>query len=366
LREVVTLVTQLVFCLQEKGFLKVVGFFFPEYPIERIVEKLLEIETVYDFQLKFATRLTEKIIKQNTKGLFLNGLENIDKDKNYLIISNHRDIILDSAFLNHSLIHSGYKSTEIAIGSNLLILKWIYDLVRLNKTFIVKRNLPRHEFFYYSITLSNYIRHTITEKKESIWIAQREGRTKNGYDRTQSGLLKMFNISGKNSFEENFQELNIMPLCISYQYEPCDIEKVEELYNKMHDENFKKTKTADLMSMGKGLISPKGEIHYTFDKVLKEEIDEFKTITNRNEKLQKLADLIDSKIYKMYNLSSFNYVAASELFKTNEYDKYFTNDDKIIFEEYLTKSMRRLVGDKDMIRRMFLEIYANPTLNFYK
>jgi len=361
--EVCTAIRRLV---QEKGFLKVVGFFFPEYSIESIVEKLLTIETIYDFQTKIAMRLTKKIIELNTNGLFFNGLENIDKTKNYLIISNHRDIILDSAFLNHGLHHAGYKTTEIAIGSNLLILKWIYDLVKLNKTFIVKRNLSQHEFYDYSIVLSRYIRQTITERKESIWIAQREGRTKNGFDKTQPGLLKMFNISGKNSIEENFQELNIIPLCISYQYEPCDTEKVAELYNRMHDENFKKTKTADLMSMGRGLISPKGVIHYTFDKVMNEEINQFKTITNKNEKLQKIADLIDNKIYKMYNLSPFNYVAAAEYFKTNKYDSLFTNEDKMIFEDYINKSTRKLAGDKEMLRRMFIEIYANPVSNFCK
>jgi len=350
--------------VQEKGFFKVVGFFFPEIPSEKIIDELVKAKTIDEFQSSFAKKLTERIIAMSITSLTIDGLENIDKNKNYMFISNHRDIVLDSSLLNYLLHVNGHKSTETGIGSNLLILRWITDLVKLNRTFIVKRNLPKLEFYNYSILLSKYIRHTITEKKVSIWIAQREGRTKDGFDKTQSGLLKMFNISGTKSFEENFKELNIVPVSISYEFEPCDAEKVTELYNRMIDVNFKKTKLADMMSMGKGMITPKGHVHYSIGKPLNEEIDNIPDSTNKNDKLHSIAELIDKKIYQMYRLTPINYAAASYLFDTDVYNDKFTKSDLDKLDGYMAKSMANMEGDAAIMRKMFLEIYAYPANNY--
>ncbi len=352
--------------VNEKGFLRVISFFFPDYPVEKIVEKLLQVKTIKEFQYGFAKQLTDKILSISTTALTVEGLENLDKNKRYLFISNHRDIVLDSSLLNYLLAANGFETTETGIGSNLLILKWITDLVKLNKTFIVKRNLSKLEFYNYSILLSKYIRHTITEKKVSIWIAQREGRTKDGFDKTQSGLLKMFNISGEKSFQENFKELNIVPVSISYEYEPCDAEKVTELYNRMIDVNFKKTKLADMMSMGKGMTTPKGHVHYAFGKPLNDELDLIEESTNKNDKLHKIAELIDKKIYQMYRLTPINYAAASYLFDTDIYDDKFTKADLEKLDKYMQKSMASMVGDNAIMRKMFLEIYAYPAHNYEK
>jgi len=352
--------------VNEKGFLKVIGFFFPEVPIDAIVNNLLQVKSIYEFQSGFVKKLTEKIISSSTTNLTSSGLENLDKTKSYLFVTNHRDIVLDSSLLNYVLFHKGFDTTETGIGSNLLILKWITDLVKLNKTFIVKRNLPKLEFYNYSILLSKYIRYTITEKKVSIWIAQREGRTKDGFDKTQSGLLKMFNISGKKSFEENFKELNIVPVSISYEFEPCDAEKVTELYNKMIDVNFKKTKLEDMMSMGKGMITPKGHVHYSFGTPLNHEIDDIPDSVNKNDKLHSIAEIIDKKIYQMYRLTPINYAAASYLFDTDIYNDKFTKEDLEKLDAYMYKSMAKMVGDTTIMRKMFLEIYAFPAHNYEK
>jgi 1-acyl-sn-glycerol-3-phosphate acyltransferase len=202
------------------------------------------------------------------------GLENLDKSKSYLFISNHRDIILDSAMLNYLIVLEGMNTTEIAIGNNLLIENWIEYAVKLNRAFVVRRNLPAREMLMASKKLSEYIRRNITKKNNSVWIAQREGRTKDGFDKTQIALLKMLNLSNINEFGEGFKELQIVPISISYEIEPCGISKVNELYKK-NTEGFEKTQEDDLRSMGHGLVNPKGRVHFAFGKPITDQIDVF-------------------------------------------------------------------------------------------
>ena len=352
--------------VKEKGFLQFVKFFFRDFPTEKFVEDLSKIKTIREFQSNFEYGIAEKIIKQSTTSLTFSGLEHLDKNKSYLFLSNHRDIILDSALLNKIIYDNGYDTTETAIGSNLLILRWIKDLVKLTKAFIVKRNITQKEFYHYSVLLSQYIRYTLLEKKTSIWIAQREGRSKNGNDITHSGLLKMFNISGEKNIIDNFKELNIVPVCISYEYEPCGIEKVKELYNKKKDENYKKTRLDDLISMGRSMSTQKGHVHFAFGKPLNEEIHELEKIKKRNEKFITLAKIVDEKIYKMYKLHPVNYIAANQFFNTTEYNKFYTSEQEEKFNKFIDKNINSIAGENTEQREMLLEIYARPVKNHYK
>ena len=204
--------------LMEPGFRKTIKYFFPDVPIEVTEQKLRGIKTVKEFQSQFIAVLVTEIEKMTTKGVNFNGLENISDGQGYLIVSNHRDIILDSAILNSHLALLGRNTSEIAIGSNLLIFPWITDLVKLNRTFVVKRNLSVKELMISSMIQSRYIRHTIMDRKTSIWIAQREGRTKNGDDKTQGSVLKMFNMAAEGDVVKSLIDLNIVPMTISYVY----------------------------------------------------------------------------------------------------------------------------------------------------
>jgi hypothetical protein len=281
-------------------------------------------------------------------------------------LSNHRDIVLDSALLQYILVTHGYKTTEIAIGSNLLILDWIIDLVKLNRTFIVKRDVPRRELYHYSVNLSKYIRYVLTEQKDSIWLAQREGRTKDGNDQTQIAVLKMLNISGEKDIFENFKELNIIPLSISYELEPMAVAKVQELYDRKINPKYKKDKLEDLNSMDGGIEQKKGHVHYGFGRPLNEIMFKIEHIKGRKERFEAIADLINKEIYRNYKLSFYNYAAADIYFKTDKYKKYYSTEEKKIFDNYFKQSLSELKGDKKELEEMFLKIYAIPVKNYEK
>ncbi|MEE3447372.1 MAG: 1-acyl-sn-glycerol-3-phosphate acyltransferase, partial [Bacteroidales bacterium] len=268
--------------LSESGFRKTVKYFFPDVPFE-VTEKLLRnVHTIRDFQTQFIARLVNGLEKMYTNGVTFNGLENVPEGKGYLFVSNHRDIILDSAFLNTYLAQHGHQTSEIAIGSNLLIFPWITDLVKLNRTFVVKRNLSVKELMVSSMIQSKYIRHTIIDKKTSIWIAQREGRTKNGDDKTQGSVLKMFNMASSGDVLSSIAEMNIVPMTISYEYDPVDVYKVIEQYNKKIDPEFKKNKVDDVAGMRNGLTCKKGRVNITLGKSVSEEILKMPKAPNKN------------------------------------------------------------------------------------
>ena len=244
--------------LHDIGFQNILQFIFNDQDkIDQVKAMLSQVNSVKELQIGFMSNLVnELILKKSTDGLFSSGLEDLDKNASYLFISNHRDIILDSAIMNFLIVLEGMNTTEVAIGNNLLIDDWIEYAVKLNRAFVVRRNLPARELLMASKKLSEYIRRDITRKNTSVWIAQREGRTKDGNDKTQLSLLKMLNLSNINEFAEGFKELRIVPLSISYEIEPCGISKVAELYLRQN-EGFEKTQDDDLRSMGEGLTSNK-------------------------------------------------------------------------------------------------------------
>lgn len=350
--------------LQDAYFQHILDFIYRDpVKVERAKLMLTQIHTIKDLQYKFMYQLIEDLIlKPSTDGLTSSGLDKLDKNKSYLFISNHRDIILDSAILNYLIVFEGMNTTEIAIGNNLLIGKWIEYAVKLNRAFVVHRNLPSRELLMASKKLSEYIRRDITINNTSIWIAQREGRTKDGNDKTQIALLKMLNLSNINEFNEGFKELQIIPLSISYEIEPCGISKVDELY-KRQTEGFEKTPQDDLRSMGYGLVNPKGRVHFAFGEPIAGQIDLFAQETTIGEQIEKLAEYIDQQIYLNFKLWPNNYIAEDLLNKSSDNSTHYTEDQYNKFCILLEKALTEISGDAETIRSMFLQMYVNPLLN---
>jgi 1-acyl-sn-glycerol-3-phosphate acyltransferase len=336
-----------------------------EQRIAGIKIAMLQTKTVESFQTTFMVPFLDNILNTSTDGIRIGGLENLDKKESYLFISNHRDIILDSALLNVEMYKVGYNTTEIAIGSNLLIYQWINDLVRINRSFVVKRNIPVKQMLLESKKLSHYIRHTISTGGDSIWIAQREGRSKDGNDQTQSALLKMLNMSNNQSFEAGFSKLKIVPMAISYEIEPCGNEKVAELLKRQADPDFQKTEKDDLWSMVSGLKNHKGQINIQFGKPLsKEVLEAIPEGDNINERLKNLASYIDKRIYKNYKLFPNNYIAYDLCYKCDKYSDKYTLQQK---DDYIALTHQRLKlvnEDRDEAMELWLKMYSMPVYNF--
>ncbi len=342
---------------------------FPNMPVNDILKQLENIYTVQDLQANIMNAFLDNLRIQTTNGIELKGGENISKTKGYLYISNHRDIILDSAFLNYKLIGIDALLTEIAIGDNLLIYPWIKDLVRINRNFIVQRSAPVRQMLENSKRLSAYMRHTLTERNQSIWIAQREGRAKDSNDRTQEALLKMLNMSGgKENVSDNLKELNICPVTISYEYDPCDYLKAKEFQEKRDNPDFKKDPKDDLLSMGTGIKGYKGKIVFYLDGEIN--VDSIKNSTKSiNEQIASATKLIDERIHLHYKIFSGNMVAYDLLLNTNTFGKHYDNKEKATFETYIQQQLDKIElpnKDEQFLRTKILEMYANPLINKLK
>ena len=350
--------------LEDENFENILKFVFKDQSkVDQAKFAIANISTVKDLQLKFMYRLIEDLIlKKSTDGLSSSGLDRLDKNTSYLFISNHRDIILDSAIMNFLIVLEGMNTTEIAIGNNLLIEKWIEYAVKLNRAFVVRRNLPVRELLMASKKLSEYIRRDITLKNTSVWIAQREGRTKDGNDKTQQALLKMLNLSNTKEVCDGFKELKIVPLSISYEIEPCGLSKVTELYKKQ-TEGFEKTQEDDLRSMGEGLIRPKGRVHFGFGEPINARLDQIGSDEPIQNQIEKIAEIIDDQIYNNFKLWPNNYIAEDILNNaSNNLDQY-TAAQFDHFAAMLDEAVQTIPGDKAVIRNMFLQMYVNPIIN---
>lgn len=348
-------------------FLSILGQLYPQ-PEEnkKILQLLLTIDNIADIQAKVIYPLLVKIEKISTKGVSYSTMDQFHPDEKYLFISNHRDIILDSAFLNFIMQNNGFRKTEIAIGDNLLIYDWIKVLVRINRSFIVKRNLGLREQLEASKTLSSYIRFALTIKGESVWLAQREGRTKDGNDQTQAALLKMLNMSNVGSLLEGFFELNIVPMAISYEIEPCGISKVEELLKRKYNTDFAKTQDDDLQSMANGFMYPKGRIQYSFGNPLNYKLIELIRGKNMNNSIQAISEYIDKRIYFNYKLWPTNYSAYDLLHQTKKYANNYNLQEKEQFISRMESEVSMLDFDKAETTELYLRMYANPVINFEK
>ena len=329
---------------------------------DKIQKQLEGITTRKEFQERFFGPTMKRLIAGTTDVVTATGLEYIEPGKSYLFVSNHRDIILDSAILNVLLSEKGCHYCEAAIGSNLLINKWVTDLVKLDACFIIERGLPVRDMITSANLRSHYLRNVILENQDSVWIAQKEGRTKNGDDRTQHSLLKMFRMSGPKDFVENFRELRVVPVSISYEWEPCDDLKTDELYQKTVGE-YIKTPAADMRSMQQGLSGYKGRVHFAITPPIDRELEEIDTRDNNGDRIANLANFVDSRIQGNFKLWENNYIAYDLLHGTNKFTSKYTEKEKENFIRVMTEKMDKLEGNRSVLNNIFLEIYANPVKN---
>ncbi len=333
--------------------------------IQGIRDTMLQIQNVEAFQRAFMIPFLENIINTSTKGITIAGLEHLEKDRSYLFISNHRDIVLDSALLNEEMYKYGYNSTEIAMGSNLLVYQWIEDLSRVNRSFIVKRNIPVRQMLKSSHLLSSYIRHTVTNNGNSIWIAQREGRSKDGLDLTSPAVLKMLNMANTRKFVRGFQELNIVPMAISYEIEPCGNEKVAELLKRQSDPGFQKTEKDDLLSMASGLKNQKGRIQIQFGApISRNALKNLSKEGNINDRLKRLAEYIDYHIYNNYKLFPNNYIGYDLYYNCNKYIDHYTIEEQRSFIELTHQRLKLVNEDREDAMQLWLKMYATPVYSY--
>jgi glycerol-3-phosphate O-acyltransferase len=351
--------------VEEPQFQQVMEQVNPETPFKILKMGMLRIHTIRDFQTKIIVPLLEKLISQSTKGVSDKGIENLEKEKKYLFVSTHRDIALDSALLDYVLLKKGFETVEIAIGDNLMKIPWVVDLVKLNKTFIVKRSLSKEQRTTGSLELSSYISHALKEKGESIWIAQKAGRSKDGNDRTNPSIIKMFSLAGnQDDLIENLKSLNICPLSISYQYNPCDMLTMPELMAQANNEKYEKAPMEDLMQMAEGITGRKGKVEVSFGKPINEQLDKLKGYKNINELFAKVAKLIDNQIHRTYSLMESNYIAHDLINNTNRYTAHYSNESLQEFESYMNERLEKVEGDAEFIKDVFLKIYSYPVNNY--
>ncbi len=352
---------------QEPQFQQIMEHVNPGVPYEMLVRQMKSVKSVNEFQAKIIVPLLENLLSKTSSGLKVKGLENLEKEKSYLFVSTHRDIVLDSALMNFALLSNGFTTAEIAIGDNLMTIPWIVDLVKLNKTFIVKRSLPNDKKYEGSLQLSSYIRTTIKEKKESIWIAQKAGRSKDGNDLTNPSLLKMFNLSGESpSIIDNLKELNICPISVAYEYNPCDVLTMPELMTKAKGEKYEKAPMEDIIHMGQGMEGQKGSIEVSFGKPINQNIDKLNGIKNKNELFAAIASLIDDEIHQSYALQDTNYLAYDILKEEGLFKENYSEEEKKSFLNYIEEKTSKVVGDPSFVRDVFLKMYAYPVENKLK
>ena len=358
--------------LADPTFRAVVGMVMPQIPAEALAPMMHGCKTILEFQYTFIRPLLDGVIKKCTTGL-TNDFSSLDlcKEKeNYTYISNHRDIVLDSGLLDMVLfVEKGLNTVEIAIGDNLLIYPWIKTLVRLNRSFIVTRKGGIREILQSSMRLSAYMHYVIAEKRAPIWIAQREGRSKDSTDHTQESLLKMFTMGGEGTPAQRLISLNLAPLSISYEYDPCDWLKAMEFQFKRDNPEYKKSQADDLTNMKTGIFGYKGRVHYQAAECMNDFIAALPADMPKNDFFATVAQEIDRRIYTNYRLYPGNFVAIDLLQGGNAYADRYTAEERATFETYLAGQLKKIEmpgKDEEFLRTKILEMYANPALNQMK
>ena len=355
--------------IADEQFKTVVGKIFPQVPFEALAAKLMQCKTNLEFQIAFCYPFLKDLLSKASKGCDID-ISAIDISRRYTFVSNHRDIVLDSALLDVMLIDSGFKTTcEIAIGDNLLAAPWIEDIVRVNKSFIVKRSAGIREMLVNSRTMAEYMHIVINEKHDNIWIAQREGRAKDGDDHTQESIIKMMAMGGEGSVTERLQQLHIVPVAISYEYDPCDWLKAQEFQLKRDVEGWKKTKADDVLSMQTGIMGYKGRIHYHCAPCIDDFLASIPEDTPKTDIFRIIAEHIDKGIHANYRLFPNNYIAVDILEGGNRMAEHYTPEDKATFEKYLAVQLGKIsIPNKDeaFLKECMLKMYANPAVNQLK
>lgn len=358
--------------MEDESFLAVVQAIMPaalSRGKEGLRAMLGHCTTNLDFQRTFIYPMIEKIVSEKSTSTTLDATALTDRKQPYVYISNHRDIVLDSALLCMLLIRNGFKDTvEIAIGDNLLAYPWIKKIVRINKAFIVQRSLSMREMLASSKRMSEYMQYALTQKRQSIWIAQREGRAKDSDDRTQEALIKMMLMGGEGDILEKLKRLHIVPLSISYEYDPCDFLKAQEFQMKRDVEGFKKSKQDDLINMQTGIYGFKGQIHYHMAPCINPWLDTLEGLP-KAEILAQVVQHIDHEIHANYRIFANNYIALDMLEHTDHSDHY-TPEQRLHFEKYLQERLQMIRvpqgRDDDFLMERMLTMYANPLRNHLK
>jgi len=347
-----------------KPFVDGMNSFLPEELSSKFLQSHSDITSSYDFQAGIIHPLLQFIKAISMTKLTSSGLDILDKNKKYLFVSNHRDIGLDSAFLNLQLFDNGHTTSQIAIGDNLTKHRIAELIFRINKSFIVQRSGAPRELYQASINLSKYIRKTIESKKDSIWIAQREGRAKDGNDFTQVALLKMLGLSGGKDLKEHFSALNIVPVAISYEYDPCDALKTKEHIDRKLDPDYQKSFDADMRSILQGLKGKKGNVHVAFGRPIKKAINELNESFSGKELLSRIAGLIDQQIHELYKLNPINYIAYDLMKKSYKFSGKYSTEEKAAVQEYFNSRLDKFPATvrREAIK-YYLGIYANPVIN---
>ena len=337
--------------------------FFPEESPDFLKNILKQIKTVDQFQEIVMSKFVRWVLDHTAKNFSYDGISNIDPEKAFLALSNHRDIILDPAITQIILYDNRMPLTEIAVGDNLITNKAIEYLIRSNRMIKVIRGVSARELYLSSQMLSKYIRLNITHNRRSIWLAQRQGRTKNGYDMTEQGLLKMLDMSGQGDFQQNFEELNIIPMSISYEFEPCDILKAREIVIS-RTQKYVKAEGEDLNSIMVGIMQQKGNIHLNIGTPLTSEEIAEAAKCDKNDRYQLIRHAVDVRVIDGYKLWKNNYVAFDILNNTDKYSSEYQTEDKEKFVAYMEHQLGTVEPElnRDELREVFLGIYANPVL----
>lgn len=356
--------------VEEPALRSIMAMIAPQFTFSQIKKMLLSLNTKHEFQSTVMKMVIEGMLEKTTDGLTFSGLEHLDKETAYSFITNHRDIVLDATQLGYILVTNGRESCEVAIGNNLLIYDWIKKLVRLNRSFIVKRNLGKIQTLTAAIQLSSYIHFAVTQKNASIWIAQREGRCKDSNDRTQESLLKMLTYGNREkSIVESLKELNIAPIALCYEYDPNDYLKAKEFLMKSKNPNWKKSPQDDLISMQTGLMGYKGKVHYAFTPCINEELDKIPADLDKMLTVTRICNIIDHAIHENYKIFKTNYIAHDILFDNKDFADKYTEEEKEAFTKYLGAQIDKVTDikltdfDRYFMYNKMLQMYSNPLTN---
>ncbi len=341
------------------------SYAFPDRKVEEVRAMVEGLSTVDEFQTKVMWFVNEQIVKRSMTSYTVSGIEALDPSGQYLFVSNHRDIMLDASVLQNILHAHGFETSEITFGANLMCTPLVIDIGRSNKMFRVERGGNMKEFYQSSVHLSEYIRHVITEKHQSVWIAQRNGRTKDGNDATDQGIVKMFGISKRDDKIKALSELHIVPLSISYEWETCDYMKALELYQSRYEKYVKK-QGEDLSSILSGITSFKGNVHLSFCPMITEDdLRQFDSLTSI-EYNREVARLMDERIFSGYKLTPNNFIAHDIRFGKHEFlGAKYSEEQKERFVFHMSKLDKYDVEEPEILRDIFLGIYSNPVDNCY-
>ena len=341
------------------------NFTFPEVEDQVWKDQLKKTHSIRDFQCNFIYNTVQKVLEKSSEGLTTSGFEKLEKNTSYLFVSNHRDILLDTTLLNVCLFEHGLVMTASAIGDNLVKKAFLSTLAKLNRNFLVLRGLTPREMLQSSKLLSEYIGQLLLRENRSVWIAQREGRTKDGNDETNPGVLKMIGMgSDEANLMDYFKKLKIVPVSISYEYDPTDVLKMPQLMAEANNEVYIKEKNEDFMTILSGIMGTKKRIHISVGDVLDTEIDQIVAENdNANKQIQALAQVIDDSVLKNYQLWPTNFIAYDILNGTNKFAHLYKESEKSLFERRLEM---RIGSDNPVTRQGFLSMYANPVVNKLK